>query len=102
LTIEDGLRSADAGSALAQGLRDAGLAVPVHIIGVQEGFPPHASRAEILTGAGLDAASVVREVRRVLAGTAMPGLRTGSFNSNGTPSHYLSRGEPERVPGGTP
>jgi hypothetical protein len=54
VTIEDGPRSADAGSALAQDLRDAGLAVPVHIIGVQEGFP--------LTGAGLDAASVVRRL----------------------------------------
>ncbi|MQA28177.1 MAG: 1-deoxy-D-xylulose-5-phosphate synthase, partial [Micromonosporaceae bacterium] len=62
VTVEDGVRTGGFGSALAQALRDAGVAAPVRDLGVEPGYHPHGSRAELLADLGLTAQDVAREI----------------------------------------
>jgi 1-deoxy-D-xylulose-5-phosphate synthase len=62
IVVEDGIRTGGVGSAVAQTLRDAGVDVPVREIGVEPGWYPHGTRAELLADLGLTAQDVARQV----------------------------------------
>ena len=62
VTVEDGVRAGGFGTALAQEMRDAGVAVPLRDLGVPCAWHPHGSRAEILADLGLTAQDVARQV----------------------------------------
>jgi 1-deoxy-D-xylulose-5-phosphate synthase len=62
VVVEDGVRTGGVGEAVAAGLRDAHVDVPLRAIGVPAGFHPHGTRAEILAGLGLTAQDVARDV----------------------------------------
>jgi 1-deoxy-D-xylulose-5-phosphate synthase len=62
VVVEDGVRSGGVGSAVAQMLRDQGNVTPVREVGVEPGWYPHGTRAEILTDLGLTAQGVARQV----------------------------------------
>jgi 1-deoxy-D-xylulose-5-phosphate synthase len=62
VSVEDGVRTGGVGEALGQLLRDAGVAVPLHNLGVPAGWHPHGSRPEILADLGLTAQDVAREI----------------------------------------
>jgi 1-deoxy-D-xylulose-5-phosphate synthase len=68
VTVEDGVRTGGVGEAVAAGLRDARVEVPLRAIGVPAGFHPHGSRAEILAGLGLTAQDVARDVTEWVSG----------------------------------
>ncbi|MEV5885477.1 1-deoxy-D-xylulose-5-phosphate synthase [Streptomyces sp. NPDC052020] len=48
VTVEDSGRMGGAGAAVAQALRDAGVAAPVQVIGIPQRFLDHGSRGELL------------------------------------------------------
>ncbi len=62
VVVEDGIRTGGVGGAVAQRLRDAGVATPVHEIGVEPGWHPHGSRGEILADIGLTAQDLAHQV----------------------------------------
>jgi 1-deoxy-D-xylulose-5-phosphate synthase len=62
VVVEDGIRTGGVGGAVAQRLRDADVATPVREIGVEPGWHPHGSRAELLSDLGLTAQDVARRV----------------------------------------
>jgi 1-deoxy-D-xylulose-5-phosphate synthase len=62
VVVEDGVRTGGVGSAVAQLLRDGGVDVPVHQVGVEPGWYPHGSRTEILADLGLTAQDVARQL----------------------------------------
>jgi 1-deoxy-D-xylulose-5-phosphate synthase len=62
VVVEDGVRAGGVGSAVAQRLRDAGVDTPVREIGVEPGWYPHGTRAELLADLGLTAQDVARQV----------------------------------------
>ncbi|MFI6073081.1 1-deoxy-D-xylulose-5-phosphate synthase [Actinoplanes sp. NPDC051343] len=68
VTVEDGVRTGGVGEAVAAGLRDAHVDVPLRAIGVPAGFHPHGTRAEILAGLGLTAQDVARDVTEWVSG----------------------------------
>jgi 1-deoxy-D-xylulose-5-phosphate synthase len=68
VTVEDGVRTGGVGEAVAAALRDAGVDVPLRVIGVPAGFHPHGTRAEILSGLGLTAQDVARDVTEWVSG----------------------------------
>ncbi|MFJ4845576.1 MULTISPECIES: 1-deoxy-D-xylulose-5-phosphate synthase [unclassified Streptomyces] len=72
VTVEDGLRTGGVGTAVVQALQEAGVRTPVHVLGVADGFPRQAGRAEILAEAGLTAAAVADTVTQALARAAAP------------------------------
>lgn len=82
VTVEDGLRTGGVGTAVVQALQEAGVRTPVRVLGVEDGFPRQATRAEILTEAGLTARAVAETVVQgaaQAAATALPGgSRTAS------------------------
>jgi 1-deoxy-D-xylulose-5-phosphate synthase len=62
VTIEDGLRAGGVGAQLAQRLRDASVATPVHHVGIPTEFLEHASRAQVLSRIGLTGQDIARAV----------------------------------------
>ncbi|HEY0531490.1 MAG TPA: 1-deoxy-D-xylulose-5-phosphate synthase [Actinoplanes sp.] len=68
VVVEDGVRTGGVGEAVAAGLRDARVDVPLRAIGVPAGFHPHGTRAEILAGLGLTAQDVARDVTEWVSG----------------------------------
>jgi 1-deoxy-D-xylulose-5-phosphate synthase len=62
VVVEDGVRAGGVGSAVAQLLRDVGVGTPVREVGVEPGWYPHGTRAEILADLGLTAQGVARQV----------------------------------------
>ncbi len=62
VTIEDGLRAGGVGAQLAQRLRDASVATPVHQVGIPTEFIEHASRAQVLSRIGLTGQDIARAV----------------------------------------
>ena len=60
VVIEDGIRRGGLASALAEGMRDAGVEVPVHSIGIPLTFIEHSKRAEILHDLGITAQQIAR------------------------------------------
>jgi 1-deoxy-D-xylulose-5-phosphate synthase len=68
VTVEDGVRTGGVGEAIAAALRDAGVEVPLRVIGVPDGFHPHGTRSQILAGLGLTAQDVARDVTGWMSG----------------------------------
>ena len=62
LVIEDGIRHAGIGSTLAESMRDAGVEVPVHSIGIPLNFIEHSKRAEILHDLGITSQQIARSL----------------------------------------
>lgn len=62
VVIEDGIRHGGIGSTLAESMRDAGIDVPVHSIGIPLTFIEHAKRAEILTDLGITGQQIARSL----------------------------------------
>ncbi|MEU6957816.1 1-deoxy-D-xylulose-5-phosphate synthase [Streptomyces sp. NPDC045714] len=58
VTVEDGLRTGGFGTALAQACTDRAVAAPVINCGLPTAFIPHATRAHLLTQAGLDGTGI--------------------------------------------
>jgi 1-deoxy-D-xylulose-5-phosphate synthase len=65
-TVEDGLRRGGAGTQIAQTLLDAGLGVPIQVLGLPTEFVPHGERAALLQAYGLDAAGIAATVTRAV------------------------------------
>jgi 1-deoxy-D-xylulose-5-phosphate synthase len=63
VTVEDGCREGGFGSALADGLSDAGLLIPVHRMGLPRQFLEQGNRAELLAAHQLDSAGIATTVR---------------------------------------
>ena len=68
LTVEDGVRTGGVGSCTTQALADAGVEVPVSVVGVPVRFWEHGSRAQVLAAAGLTAQDIARGVAERVAG----------------------------------
>lgn len=62
---------------VAQGLQEAGIRTPVRAVGVADGFPRQATRAEILAAAGLTAQAIAHTVTQTLARAAVTAVPTG-------------------------
>jgi 1-deoxy-D-xylulose-5-phosphate synthase len=67
VTIEDNGRVGGVGEAVAAALRDAGVPTPVKVFALPQEFLMHASRAEVLTDAGLSAQSLAHDVVAAVA-----------------------------------
>ncbi|MEW2514510.1 1-deoxy-D-xylulose-5-phosphate synthase [Streptomyces sp. NPDC046870] len=78
VTVEDGLRHGGVGTAVGQALQEAGVRTPVRVLGVADGFPRQAGRAEILAEAGLAARAIAHTVTQALAGTAAGAVPDGA------------------------
>lgn len=72
LVIEDGIRHGGIGSALAESMRDAGVEVPVHSIGIPLTFIEHSKRAEILTDLGITGQQIARSLVELRATGELP------------------------------
>ncbi|MFH8366963.1 1-deoxy-D-xylulose-5-phosphate synthase [Streptomyces sp. NPDC018031] len=66
--VEDNVRSAGVGAAVAQALRDAGVDQPIRTFGLPERFLDQARRAELLADAGLTPEGVAGRIGAALAG----------------------------------
>jgi len=62
VVIEDGIKHGGIASSLSEMLREAGLNVPIHSIGVPLDFIEQAKRAEILTELGITVQSITRSL----------------------------------------
>jgi len=63
VTIEEGCRMGGAGSAVAEALLDAGVSVPVAIMGLPDQFVEHGDPVKLMSLCGLDAAGIEQTVR---------------------------------------
>ena len=72
VVIEDGIRHGGIGSALAESMRDAGVEVPVHSIGIPLTFIEHSKRAEILTDLGITGQQIARSLVELRATGELP------------------------------
>jgi len=83
VTIEEGCRMGGAGSAVAEALLDAGVSVPVAIMGLPDQFVEHGDPVKLMSLCGLDAAGIEQTVR-----TRWPHMRASTEDmpaSNVTP-----------------
>ena len=62
VVIEDGIRHGGVASSISELLRDAGVHVPLHSIGVPLEFLEHSKRSEILGDIGITAQNIARSV----------------------------------------
>jgi 1-deoxy-D-xylulose-5-phosphate synthase len=62
VTLEDGVRVGGVGARLAQEMRDGGIEVPLHDVGIPCAFHDHGSRREVMEEIGLTAQAVARDV----------------------------------------
>jgi 1-deoxy-D-xylulose-5-phosphate synthase len=65
-TVEDGLHRGGAGTQIAQALLDAGVGVPIQVLGLPTEFVPHGERAALLQAYGLDAAGIAATVAQAV------------------------------------
>ena len=62
VVVEDGIRHAGIGSSISEMLRDAGIDIPLHSIGVPLEFIEHSKRSEILSDLGITAQNIARSI----------------------------------------
>jgi 1-deoxy-D-xylulose-5-phosphate synthase len=67
VTVEDNGRVGGVGSSIAQAMRDAGVTVPVHDVGIPQEFLDHAKRPAILEAIGLTGQHLARDVAGLVA-----------------------------------
>jgi len=67
VTVEDGVRAGGVGSAVAQALRDAKVSTPLRDFGVPLRFLDHGKRAEVMSGIGLTAQQIARDIVETVA-----------------------------------
>ena len=67
VTIEDNAIAGGAGSAVAELLNARAIQVPLQQLGLSDRFLDHASREELLSGDGLDAAGIESSIRQRFA-----------------------------------
>ncbi|RZL11339.1 MAG: 1-deoxy-D-xylulose-5-phosphate synthase [Rubrivivax sp.] len=81
VTVEEGCTMGGAGSAVAEALAEAGLQVPLAILGLADQFVEHGDPAKLLALQGLDAAGIERRVRErfasLLDAVALPAVAVG-------------------------
>ncbi|WP_415648004.1 1-deoxy-D-xylulose-5-phosphate synthase [Stackebrandtia soli] len=71
VTLEDGIRTGGFGDALAKAMRDASIDTPLRDLGVEPGWYPHGTRAQLLADLGLTPQDVARAITETaLRGTA--------------------------------
>lgn len=68
VTLEDGLVTGGVGDAVAAALREAGITVPVHTVGVPPGYHPHGTRSEVLAELGLTSTNIAQRLTGWVAG----------------------------------
>ena len=68
VTLEDNVRAGGAGCAIAQALRDAGVATPVQEFGLPQRFLDHGKREAVLAACGLTAEQIWPVIARRLHG----------------------------------
>lgn len=71
VTVEDGCVMGGAGSAVAEHLNAAGIAVPVLQLGLPDAFIEHGDPAKLMALQGLDAAGIERSIRQRLGAPAL-------------------------------
>jgi 1-deoxy-D-xylulose-5-phosphate synthase len=69
--LEDNVRLGGAGSRLAQAISDAGLRVPVHVLGLPGEFLPHGPRGDILRHHRLDTSGLTRTITTLVEGETL-------------------------------
>ena len=62
VVVEDGIKHAGIGSTVAELLREAGLELPIHSIGVPLEFIEHSKREEIMNDLGINAQNITRNL----------------------------------------
>jgi 1-deoxy-D-xylulose-5-phosphate synthase len=62
VVLEDGIRHGGIGSSISELLRDCGVMIPLHSIGVPLEFIEHSKRGEILSDIGITAQNIARSV----------------------------------------
>jgi len=73
VTVEDNGRQGGVGAAFTQAVRDAGIATPVHVHGVEQEFLDHAKRDVILGRLGLTARAVADDTLAALGRNSVEG-----------------------------
>ena len=75
VTVEENSIAGGAGSAVSEYLNQAGIEIPIMVLGLPDSFPQQGSRAELLADFGLDAEGIHRTIRRAapLELAAVPG-----------------------------
>jgi 1-deoxy-D-xylulose-5-phosphate synthase len=82
-TAEDGLRRGGVGTQMAQVLLDAGVAVPIQVLGIPTEFVPHAERAALLQAFGLDAAGIAATVAQTMRRPSLGRVRGANGRQQG-------------------
>jgi 1-deoxy-D-xylulose-5-phosphate synthase len=67
ITLEDNGRQGGAGSTLASAMRAAGVDTPLRDIGLPQEFLPQGKRAQVLSGVGLTAQVIARQITEAVA-----------------------------------
>jgi 1-deoxy-D-xylulose-5-phosphate synthase len=62
VTVEENAIPGGAGAAVAETLAEAGVLLPLHLIGIPDRYIEHGSREECLAAAGLDAAGLAAQI----------------------------------------
>lgn len=64
VTVEENSIAGGAGSAVSEYLNQAGIEIPIMVLGLPDSFPQQGTRAELLADFGLDAEGIHRTIRR--------------------------------------
>jgi 1-deoxy-D-xylulose-5-phosphate synthase len=85
VTIEDNGRVGGCGAAIAQTLRDAGVATPVRDFGIPQRFLDHAKRAAVLADIGLTGQGLARDVIEMIASHQGEAITSEPDTASGRP-----------------
>jgi 1-deoxy-D-xylulose-5-phosphate synthase len=83
-TVEDGLRRGGAGTQIAQALLDAGVGIPIQVLGLPTEFVPHGDRATLLQAYGLDAAGIAATVAQAMQPPSLGLVQGGNGRQQGS------------------
>jgi 1-deoxy-D-xylulose-5-phosphate synthase len=83
-TVEDGLRRGGAGTQIAQALLDAGVGIPIQMLGLPTEFVPHGDRATLLQAYGLDAGGIAATVAQAMRRPSLGLVQGGNGRQQGS------------------
>ena len=83
VTVEDNGRVGGVGSTLAQAMRDAGITMPMHDVGIPQQFLDHAKRQAILDEVGLTGQHLARDIAGLVAALDDETTSTREFQTRG-------------------